>query len=221
MGSVDGNQDIYKMSEANRGHCLLFLNQKFYDNETAIQPTEVRQGADSDIIQLRDIFTRLKFSSKMLENLSKQEIMNELDAILQKKHELEAHDSFVIIFSTHGDSSKILDKFNQAIYIDEITKKFSSKNCPGLIGKPKILIFLCCRGGILVYPLLFPCILNFEIYLGQGLEGINPAELMSPDVDFDSNDDDDYDEDEQDHLVALYEDTIICYSTVYSMIVKN
>ena len=80
-------------------------------------------------------------------NLSKEEMMNRLDEILTDSFELETHDCMVAVFSSHGNISQIDDKYCQPVYIDEIVDKFSNANCPGLANKPKIFIFLSCRGG--------------------------------------------------------------------------
>jgi len=135
------------MSANIRGFCCLFLNQNFYNDYQSTTPIDIRNGSDIDMNRLSSEFARLKFEIRRFNDLSRDEILRQLDLILKRRSELESHDAFVAIFSSHGNASMILDKCLNPIIIDEIMQKFSSVNCPVLVNKPKILIFLCCRGS--------------------------------------------------------------------------
>ena len=135
------------MSAAKRGYTCLFLNKFFYDHGDTLIIDNTRHGAQEDISILCDIFTKFKFETKNFVDLTKDKILGQLDALLKKRSVLELHDAFVAIFSSHGNTSLIYDKYCNELPIDKIMERFSNENCPGLAHKPKILIFLCCRGG--------------------------------------------------------------------------
>lgn len=135
------------MSANIRGFCCLFLNKNFYNDNQSTRPIEIRDGSNIDMDKLSNEFVRLKFEIRWFNDLSRDELLRQLDLILKRRLELESHDAFVAIFSSHGNASMILDKYLNPVIIDEIMQKFSSVNCPELVNKPKILIFLCCRGS--------------------------------------------------------------------------
>jgi hypothetical protein len=134
------------MSANIRGFCCLFLNQNFYEYQSTTL-IEIRSGSDIDMNRLSNEFARLKFEIRRFNDLSRDDLLRQLDLILKRRSELESHDAFIAIFSSHGNASMILDKYLNPVIIDEIMQKFSSVNCPELFNKPKILIFLCCRGS--------------------------------------------------------------------------
>lgn len=65
-----------------------------------------------------------------------------------KHHE---YSSFVLCILAHGSENKVYgtDGYENggAIDIREITTLFSTKNCPGLAGKPKLFFIQACQGG--------------------------------------------------------------------------
>lgn len=139
--------DYYKMSAGTRGYCCLFLNHDF----SRLRKTQrYRHGADIEMARYRSLFEQLNFEiypEDQLRDLDAGQVLPTVDDILLNRIELESHDAFVAVFSTHGDESVIYGSDCQTVPIKDILNKFSNENVPELEGKPKIFIFLCCRGG--------------------------------------------------------------------------
>ena len=57
------------------------------------------------------------------------------------------HPSIVLVFMSHGVREGILGVDRSVVTTEEIKDIFSGRNCPALIGKPKIMFFQACRGG--------------------------------------------------------------------------
>ena len=57
------------------------------------------------------------------------------------------HPSIVLVFMSHGVREGILGVDRTVVTIEDIKDIFSGRNCPALIGKPKIMFFQACRGG--------------------------------------------------------------------------
>jgi len=117
----------------------------FYDLNNSF--VEERMGSDVDMNELQEIFQELNFKIKRFDDLTQEDIKDKLDDVLSNKNELRRHDCFVAIFSSHGDRSLIFDKHGEPLLIEEIISKFWLDRCPELINKPKVFVFLCCRGG--------------------------------------------------------------------------
>ena len=72
--------------------------------------------------------------------------------ILAKLKELKnaikwSHPSIVLVFMSHGNEKGIYGNDWEVVCVEEIKEMFNGKNCPQLVGKPKIMIFQACRGG--------------------------------------------------------------------------
>jgi len=71
---------------------------------------------------------------------------------LIRGHDFSRTDCFLFCISTHGDQDNgvsfvwFLDDDDVGVKVNDIIDVFSDANCPGLAGKPRILMFDACRG---------------------------------------------------------------------------
>lgn len=133
--------DVYEMLSKNRGYCLIFANWSFDD------PTRNVCGPRADSDSLGQVFKQLGFNVKLYPNLNKSKIESTLIKISKSKIILSQHNAFVAIFLSHGQENEILARDSKMVYIDQIIRNFSNKNCEGLIGKPKMFFISACRGS--------------------------------------------------------------------------
>ena len=74
-----------------------------------------------------------------------QEIRNALTSLV---HKIEHwHTSVVLILMSHGEEAGILGIDGNLITMAEIKERFSGRQCPALIAKPKIIFVQACRGS--------------------------------------------------------------------------
>jgi hypothetical protein len=86
-------------------------------------------------------------------NLNADEIMKKL-VQLSKDPVLINHNAFACMIISHGtDKAEIIGFDNEALDIKEMCQTFDDTNCPVMKRKPRIFVFNCCRGGILVLDL--------------------------------------------------------------------
>ena len=58
----------------------------------------------------------------------------------------ERHSSVVVVLMSHGDNNGIYGTDEQIVRLNEIQDKFTGRNCPALVDKPKIIFIQACRG---------------------------------------------------------------------------
>lgn len=55
-------------------------------------------------------------------------------------------DSCIVVFMSHGrDDTSFFTSDNQYLTVHEVVESFNNRECPLLMGKPKIFIFQFCR----------------------------------------------------------------------------
>ena len=56
------------------------------------------------------------------------------------------HPSVVLVLMSHGEKRGIYGTDSEVVTVQEIKSKFSGRQCPALIGKPKMFFIQACRG---------------------------------------------------------------------------
>ena len=122
------------------GICLIINMQTFEDKILG-----ERKGSGLDVSNLHYTFDKMNFIVRKCEDLSKSELIKELETYSAMDH--ENYDVFFCIIMSHGNKeNEIYTTDLEAININEIQNYFTPNNCPSLCGKPKIFIIQACRG---------------------------------------------------------------------------
>ncbi len=124
------------MNNNNRGYALLFLN------EFAGTVDKLRCH-DSDKASLNSCLSNLGFKVVLLENLTKQQTIDQLNKYAGRDHSNK--DCFLCVFSSHGNEAGFMTSDRKLIDLtSEIPQIFSGKS--SLNGKPKLFFIDACRG---------------------------------------------------------------------------
>ncbi|RWS04577.1 cell death protein 3-like protein [Dinothrombium tinctorium] len=134
---------VYKMSSKPRGYCLIIANVNFR------MATQL-PGNSQDANRIGDVFRSFDFIVRKYENRTAKEMR-----LIFKQYandvQLKKHDAFVVFISTHGNhlngKELFLGSDDDYIFKEDVLAYFNNKNCPYLIGKPKIFFIDACRGG--------------------------------------------------------------------------
>ena len=161
-GYHPGTDDVYNMTAHPRGRTLIINNTSFGDHDPVLV---ARHGSEEDVRQVETLFTALDFTVRPKENLTRLELLNELDKVACEDH--SAYDCFVLWLMSHGRSGEVFCSDGNTIPIQTLHDMFS--NCDTLSGKPKLFFIQACRGdgedegvsvaaetGIVSYELLSP-----------------------------------------------------------------
>nr|XP_022905215.1 caspase-4-like [Onthophagus taurus] len=135
----------YTQSPKNRGMLLLINNIDFRDKERK------RRGAIVDQENIVKLFTQLGFDIVEEKNKTKSE-MEEIVKSFATNQNLEKYDMCVTIVMSHGgkiNGETVIESINEEnLSTKWIVEQFYGDNCKGMIDKPKIFIFQCCRNPI-------------------------------------------------------------------------
>ncbi|XP_071499093.1 uncharacterized protein [Diadema antillarum] len=134
---LDPNE-CYCMSLRNKGIVFVLNNNNYVDRG-------VRKGSEIDVINVTHVFNEIGYTPVVKQNLTGQEIIGALAEV--KRAIRKIHTSVVLVFMSHGVQEGIYGSDGVVITVEEIKEMFSGKNCPALIGKPKIFFFQACRGN--------------------------------------------------------------------------
>ncbi|XP_070614019.1 caspase-6 isoform X2 [Erythrolamprus reginae] len=129
----------YKMKQNRRGLALIFNHERFYWHLMLPE----RRGTCADRDNLESSLTRLGFEVKCFDDLSAEEVLQNIDDASREQH--EDADCFMCVFLSHGEDNHVY-AYNAKIEVQMLTNKFRGDKCPSLIGKPKIFIIQACRG---------------------------------------------------------------------------
>jgi len=105
-------------------------------------PNHPRSGALIEAAYLQKELLDFNISTELLHNKSVAEFNTDLQKFAQK--DWSKHDCLVAIISTHGVEGGFWATDN-LIPLSYVCDAFSPTSCPGLKGKPKILIVQACR----------------------------------------------------------------------------
>jgi hypothetical protein len=128
----------YNMDHAKRGIALVINIRKYY----APNEHKERVWSVKDVENLKKTLNYLEFQVVLCHNLTK----SELEQVMKEQAKLnyEKYDCFLCVVMSHGNDEKIMTSDNQRISFEEIMAPI--KECPTLIGKPKLFFFQACRG---------------------------------------------------------------------------
>ncbi|XP_063612146.1 caspase-2-like isoform X2 [Penaeus indicus] len=128
----------YAITSDEPGHVYVF-NYDFKGDKME------RLGANEDSNNLLETFTRMGYEVSLLENLSAQKTMAEVDRI-RSDPALANVDVLVMVFLSHDIGSfKFMAGDMTKLDLRQIRRKFTDSLCPNLEGKPKIFFANFCR----------------------------------------------------------------------------
>ena len=141
-GYHPGTDDVYNMTARPRGITLIINNASFAHHPKHGQQSP-RHGSEEDVRQVEALFTALDFSVRTKENLSRLQLLDELDYICAREDH-SAYDCFVLWLMSHGKSGEVFCSDGNTIPFQTLDDMFS--NCETLSGKPKLFFIQACRG---------------------------------------------------------------------------
>ena len=120
----------------------LIINNKLFDDHPEHDKQATRHGSEEDVRQVQDLFKNLGFEVLTREDLTRQQLLNQLDSVACQDH--SDYDCFVLWLMTHGKSGDVFCTDGEKVPIQTAHDLFSQ--CKTLRGKPKILFIQACRG---------------------------------------------------------------------------
>ena len=135
---------VYKMTSKPRGYFVIINYKEFPKSFDKRSPAR-RENTEKDVAKMVSLARGLEFIPKVKFNLSLNQTMEYLKMI-SKDSALDQHDALVVMIMSHGLSEYFYTSDGMYCKLQTVRKTFSSDCCPGLVGKPKILFFVCCRG---------------------------------------------------------------------------
>ena len=141
-GYHPGTDEVYNMTARPRGITLIINNASFAHHPTHGQQSP-RHGSEEDVRQVEALFTALDFTVQTKRNLSRLQLLNELDDVVYG-HDHRSYDCFVLWFMSHGKSGEVFCSDGNTIPIQSLHDLFS--RCDKLSGKPKLFFIQACRG---------------------------------------------------------------------------
>ncbi|XP_071176364.1 caspase-3-like isoform X3 [Mytilus edulis] len=103
-----------------------------------------RSGSDVDASSLFQRFMELGFESDLMNDASRDDLVEKLQEIINDKENLKKTDCLIVALLTHGNEDSVY-MTDRSIKMKSIMNCFNAENCPELILKPKIFIFQCSR----------------------------------------------------------------------------
>ena len=118
------------------GHALII-------NNINIVGRDRRKGAEHDDENLLKTFGTLGYKCHVFRDQTAGQILTHFKHMCTLDH--TDCDSFICCLLSHGDSGKIFGSDDKSVYLEDI--KEDILQIPSLVGKPKIFILQCDRGG--------------------------------------------------------------------------
>merc|ERR1712179_100599 len=117
------------------------------NNEFAGKPRMQRLGSEKDVERLKQMLAHLNFKVTFEENLKKTDFVTSNLKFTEKLENNDVDVCFVCIMSHGADDGVILSADLKLINIEhDILDRFNNKYCKAMRGKPKVFLFLACRG---------------------------------------------------------------------------
>ena len=139
---VREGHECYKMTSRPRGFWVIINN---YDFSSSIR-YEDRMGSDKDAERMAQVAADLGFDVLSKNNLSGDEMYNFLEDI-SMKDALYEHDSIFVLIMSHGQNEMLVGIDGSEVHVHDLKALFYSNKCPALDRKPKVFIFVSCRGA--------------------------------------------------------------------------
>lgn len=133
------NDTIYKMNKSTRGVAVIINNKDFL--RSSGMDRYPRNGTDVDRDALAKLFRALKFDVRIYNNQTRAEIRRITKDMATTNH--SSYDAFIFSILTHGEEGVIYGT-DGTMAIKDLTAIF--KDCPTLVGKPKMFFFQACQG---------------------------------------------------------------------------
>ncbi|XP_019628872.1 PREDICTED: caspase-8-like isoform X2 [Branchiostoma belcheri] len=131
----------YRLQPEKNGCALIISNTQF---TTSVRSE--RTGAERDPQQLKEAFQSLpvKIDVKAHQNLNLSTMLNVLRDEANRDHKEE--DFFICCIMTHGTQGKVFATDGFSAELLDILSLFKGKQCPTLMGKPKLFFISACQG---------------------------------------------------------------------------
>ena len=141
-GYHPGTSDVYNMTAIPRGITLIINNKLFDERLQGHFKDPTRHGSEEDLRHVEALFNALGFKVYKKENLTRPQLLNELDYFACQDH--SAYDCFVLWLMSHGKSGEVFCSDGSTLCIQTVHDMFS--NCDTLRCKPKLVFIQACRG---------------------------------------------------------------------------
>lgn len=139
--------DSYRFNSNPRGVCLI-IDCVGHDKGETLWGTNILtfyRSKDNDTFLpcsdlLENTFRALHFQVFVHQWLSRDEIFTALKDTLKKRESMEG-DAFICCIISRGTSNHLLgtDSHTEGLHVDNIRRLFTARECPMLVGKPKLL----------------------------------------------------------------------------------
>lgn len=129
--------EIYPMTGAKRGICLIVNNYNFKDKKK-------REGTQIDQECLERVFGWLGFQVEVHNDCTGTKMLSVAKGLSGRDH--RDMDCVVCCFLSHGDEGSILGVDDEAVGIRQLTRLFNGQQCPSLVDKPKLFFIQACQG---------------------------------------------------------------------------
>ena len=126
-----------------RGITLIINNASFAHHPEHGQKS-ARHGSEVDVSRLKTLFAALDFSVRTEQDLSKQQLLDELSNVTCRQDH-SAYDCFVLWLMSHGRSGEVFCSDGNTVPIQTLHDMLSE--CKTLSGKPKLFFIQACRGN--------------------------------------------------------------------------
>ena len=123
-----------------RGITLIINNMSFARHPEHRQLP--RRRSEVDVSRVETLFHALDFSVRAKQDLSKEQLLMELDDVAGQDH--SAYDCFVLWLMSHGRSGEVFCSDGNTVLIQTLDHMFSE--CKTLSGKPKLFFIQASRG---------------------------------------------------------------------------
>ena len=137
-----GTDFVYNMTAARPRGMTLIINNASFAHHPEHGKQLPRHRSEVDVSRVKTLFDALDFSVRAKQNLSKQQLLMELDDVVCQDH--SAYDCFVLWLMSHGRSDEVFCSDGETIPIQILNDMFSE--CKTLSGKPKLFFIQACRG---------------------------------------------------------------------------
>ncbi|KAM3824465.1 caspase-9 isoform 2-T2 [Vipera latastei] len=138
---------VYPLTSEPCGYCLIINNVNFR-KDTGLKR---RLGSDIDRQRLEKRFQALHFKVLTKEDLTAQEITQELQNLARQDHSLL--DCCLVVILSHGCENyhiqipgAIFGTDGQRVAVQKVVSCFNGSHCPSLRGKPKLFFIQACGG---------------------------------------------------------------------------
>ncbi|XP_054452139.1 caspase-8-like isoform X2 [Anoplopoma fimbria] len=133
--------EYYALTHNPRGLCVVINNEDFHGNEWL----KKRRGTQADEKALNKVFTSLGFTVVVHNNLTADDMRQELQQLGSRS--FLDDDALVVCVLSHGELGCVIGADEKPVSLEELTRPFTSRGAPTLIGKPKLFFIQACQGS--------------------------------------------------------------------------